>query len=153
MAVKSLVPAFCLAASVAANAIPRSATISFDHDIVAEAGGVHNVQITYNSPLDGELSLHYGSCESQTTDDCHHELGRTYVGTHVLARRHEAHADQRPTKFIWLPPNDITSGGCLHAFSGATLVGRSSPVTVKSRKQKRWLAVCSGPYHRAFFAC
>ncbi|KAF2215452.1 hypothetical protein CERZMDRAFT_94863 [Cercospora zeae-maydis SCOH1-5] len=140
MAVRSLVPAFCWAAAVAANAIPRSTTISFDHDIVAEAGGVHNVQIAYNTPLDGELSLHYGSCESLATEDCHHELGRTYVGAHSLAKRHEPHPDQRPTRFVWLPPSDTVSGGCLQAFSGTTLVGRSSPVTVKSRKQKRWLA-------------
>nr|POE69081.1 l-amino-acid oxidase [Quercus suber] len=37
--------------------------VSFQNDIVAEAGGMHNVRIMYNAALDGELSLHFGSCE------------------------------------------------------------------------------------------
>lgn len=142
MAIRSLVSAIGLAASVAANAIPRSTTVSFQDAIIAEAGGMQNVHVTYNAPLDGELSLHYGSCEAATSDDCDHTLGKTFIGSHPLAKRHEFHADQRPTKFVWLPPVDVVSGGCLHAFSGQILVGRSAPVTVASRKQKRWVAVC-----------
>ncbi|KXS95180.1 hypothetical protein AC578_11158 [Pseudocercospora eumusae] len=129
-----------IAVGVAANAIPRSTSISFEDGIVAEAGGMHNVRISYNSPLDGELSLHYGPCEAVTETDCHHTLGRTHVGSHPLAKRHELHPEQRPSRFVWLPPADITSGGCLHAFSGDALVGRSTPVSVSSRKQKRWEA-------------
>lgn len=141
MVLLSYVSAIGLATSVAADAIPRSTTISFADDIVAEAGGMHNVQITYNAPLDGELSIHYGPCEVFSSDECDHALGKTHVGAHPLAKRHELHLDQRPTKFVWLPPKDIVSRGCLHAFSGDTLVGRSAAIDVKSRKEKRWLAV------------
>ncbi|KAK5166985.1 uncharacterized protein LTR77_007714 [Saxophila tyrrhenica] len=110
------------------------------NDITAEAGGLHNIQVSYNAPLNGELSIHYGSCDVVSSADCHHELGRTHVGNHPLAKRRAAHAESRPRRFVWLPPSDITTGGCLHAFSGETLVGRSAPVTVKSRKQRRWTA-------------
>lgn len=132
-----------LAASAYGNAITsRSNTVSFQDGIVAEAGGILNVHINYNAPMSGALSLHYGSCEAASSDDCHHTLGRTHVGSHPLAKRHVAHPDQRPTKFVWLPPSDISSGGCLHAFSDDVLVGRSAPVSVMSRKSKRWEAVC-----------
>lgn len=98
---------------------------------------MHNVHISYGLPHSGELSMHYGSCEAQSANDCHHELGSTYVGSHVLAKRHSAHLDQRPTRFVWLPPSDAVSGGCLHAFSQGALVGRSSPVTIARRNQRR----------------
>lgn len=127
----------CAAGSV----VPRSATVSFQNGIFAEAGGMHNVELTYNAPLDGDLSLHYGACEAITPDDCHHSLGRTFVGAQPLGKRHEAHHSQRPTRFVWLPPADITSGGCLQAYSGNVLVGRSEPVAVSGRKTKRWEAV------------
>ncbi|KAK4955691.1 hypothetical protein LTR10_006630 [Elasticomyces elasticus] len=123
-----------------ANVVSRSRWITFQDDIEAEAGGVHNVHIQYQGPLDGELSLHYGSCDVTQAADCHHALGRTHVGSHPLAKRHQAHPSQRPTRFVWLPPNDAPSDGCLHAFSGPTLVGRSAPVTVKKRKERRWVA-------------
>lgn len=141
MAARSLVSAIGIVSLASANVLPRSMTISFEDGLVAEAGGMHNVQISYNAPLDGDLSLHYGSCEARSYDDCHHELGRTHVGSHDLAKRHADHPDQRPSKFVWLPPADTNTGGCLHAFSGNDLVGRSAPVTVTSKKQKRWTAV------------
>lgn len=123
-----------------ASIIPRSQTIAFEDGLVVEAGGMHNVHITFNAPLDGELSIHYGSCEAASAEDLHHTLGRTHIGNHHLARRHAAHPSQRPTKFVWLPGPDAPTLGCLHAFSGPTLVGRSSPVTINRRKERRWTA-------------
>ncbi|USW51833.1 Putative amine oxidase, FAD/NAD(P)-binding domain superfamily [Septoria linicola] len=136
----SLLPVLGLAALAAGSAVPRATSLTFEDGIVAQAGGMHNVHVTYNTPLNGELSLHYGSCEAVSSEDCHHTLGRTHVGSHPLAKRHHLHEDHRPNKFVWLPPKDIASGGCLHAFSGGVLVGRSTPVEVQSRKQKRWVA-------------
>ncbi|SMQ49438.1 unnamed protein product [Zymoseptoria tritici ST99CH_3D7] len=129
-----------LASLVSGNVAPRSATISFQDNIIAEAGGMHNIHIQYNVPLSGELAIHYGDCGAVTADDCDHALGSTHVGSHPLAARHISHPAQRPARFVWLPSLETTSGGCLHAFSGNTLVGRSSPVTISSRKQKRWTA-------------
>jgi len=124
----------------AASVVSRAQTIRFQDGIVAEAGGMHNVHIAYEAPLNGELSLHYGSCEVTTAEECHHTLGRTHIGDHHLAKRHAAYPSQRPSKFVWLPTSDAHSGGCLHAFSGSTLVGRSSPVTINRRKERRWTA-------------
>ena len=101
---------------------------------------MHNVHITYNLPLDGELSIHYGSCDVISIADCHHTLGSTHVGDHPLAKRHAQHPFQRPTRFVWLPPDNTDSGGCLHAFSGGVLVGKSSGVTVVKRKERRRIA-------------
>lgn len=129
------------AAGVNAHVISGQTPISVQDGIVAEAGGMHNVRITYNQALDGDLSLHYGPCDVESTDECHHSLGRTYVGSHPLAKRHDSHEHRRPTRFVWLPPVDTATGGCLHAFSGNVLVGRSGPITVVSRKEKRWEAV------------
>ncbi|KAK5128686.1 hypothetical protein LTR85_000019 [Meristemomyces frigidus] len=144
MAFRPIVLALAAASSLClhsdATALPPSQSIIFEDAIVAEAGGMHNVHITYSRPLDGELSLHYGSCDVAAASDCHHMLGRTHVGSHALAKRHKAHPSQRPTKFVWLPPTDMPSEGCLHAFSGETLVGRSAPVTLKKRKERRWVA-------------
>jgi hypothetical protein len=126
--------------TAAASVIGRSPSITFQENIQAEAGGMHNVHIEYAAPLDGELSLHYGSCDVQSSNDCHHTLGKTFVGSHDLAKRHAAHESQRPTKFIWLPPHDAPDSGCLHAFSGGDLVGRSAPVSMTRRKQRRSVA-------------
>jgi hypothetical protein len=126
--------------TAAASVIGRSPSITFQENIQAEAGGMHNVHIEYATPLDGELSLHYGSCDVQSSNDCHHTLGKTFVGSHDLAKRHAAHESQRPTKFVWLPPHDAPDSGCLHAFSGEDLVGRSAPVSMTRRKQRRSVA-------------
>lgn len=125
--------------SASASVVPRWQSVTFK-DVKAEAGGMANVHITYNAPLDGELSLHYGSCDAVAASDCHHTLGKTHVGSHPLAKRHEAHPSQRPTKFVWFPPADAPSTGCLHAFAGETLAGRSSPISVSKRKERRWVA-------------
>jgi hypothetical protein len=127
--------------SISSRALPRSETVAFQDDCIeAQARGMQTIRILYNLPLDGELSIHYGSCEISAADDCHHTLGRTHVGNHPLANRHDGHPSRRPQRFVWLPPNDIVPGGCLHAFSGTTLVGRSNPVAVKKRREKRWIA-------------
>lgn len=137
----SVLSALALCTSFAkSHAVPRSQTIVFNDGLTAEAGGMANVHITYNIPHDGEISIHYGICDAASAADCHHTLGRTHVGNHELARRHAQHREQRPTRFVWLPPADSESGGCLHAFSGTTLIGRSAPVTITRRKQKRWTA-------------
>ena len=119
---------------------PWSETVSFQDDIVAEAGRLRNVHITYHYPLDGELSIHYGPCDAASREESHHILGRTHVGDHEFAKRHEAHPHQRPTRFVWLPHSNIIPGGCLHAFSGDVLVGRSTAVTIQRRRECRWTA-------------
>lgn len=126
-----------LAASTAASAIPRSTTVVFKGPHVAEADGMTNIHIDFAGPVDGELSIHYGSCDMVSPYDAHHRVGMTHVGDHPLAKRNAGWDDYRPTRFVWLPPADIQSGGCLHAFAGNELVGRSDVFTVKRRKARR----------------
>jgi hypothetical protein len=105
--------------------------------ITAEAGGMHNVHLQYINPVDGKLSIHHGNCNIKKEKHSHHCLGTTNIGTHPLAKRHLRWEDNRPTKFVWLPPPDIPDGGCLHAFLDGRLVGTSHPVIVVRRKRRR----------------
>ncbi|EOD49011.1 Amine oxidase [Neofusicoccum parvum] len=126
-----------LAGNAAASAIPRSTTVVFNGPYVAEADGMTNIHISFAAPVDGELSIHYGSCDMGSPFEAHHRVGRTHVGDHPLAKRNLGWEDYRPSRFVWLPPANIQSGGCLHAFSGDELVGRSDPYTVTRRKARR----------------
>lgn len=98
---------------------------------------MHNVEVTYRTAIDGELSIYYGSCDADSHISMHHALGRTHIGNHPLAKRHADHVDQRPTKFVWLPPVTVPSGGCLLAFIDDALVGKSAPFNAKKRMAKR----------------
>jgi hypothetical protein len=111
--------------------------IIFNEPITAEAGGMQNVHLRYDKPIDGKLSIYYGKCSVKTEEHSHHCLGSTHIGRHPLAKRHLQWQNNRPTKFVWLPPSDVPDGGCLHAFSDGKLVGTSDPVTVMRRKRRR----------------
>ncbi|KAI4752141.1 L-amino acid oxidase-like protein LaoA [Aureobasidium sp. EXF-3400] len=123
-----------------AVAAPSGPVISFKFPEVVEAGGMHNVHVDYHSSHDGEFSIVYGDCDIKSTEDAHHILGTTHVGNHDLAKRHLNWHEQRPTRFVWLAPEEMSSDGCLHAFSGDVLLGRSTPVSVGRRNNKRHLA-------------
>lgn len=87
--------------------------------------------------VDGHLSIHYGQCDLKKSNEAHHAIGSTHVGQHRLAKRHLDWENHRPTRFVWLPPKNISSGGCLHAFSDEELIGTSEPVKVKRRKLRK----------------
>ncbi|KAF2085671.1 hypothetical protein K490DRAFT_75051 [Saccharata proteae CBS 121410] len=125
---------------IAGNAILSSSSITFQGPFEAEANGMHNVHVSYSRPIDGELSIYYGSCQSMTFKDAHHRVGKIHVGVHPLAPRHTGWKDNRPSKFVWLPPSDTPSGGCLHAFVGETWVGSSEEYQIKKRKARRSIA-------------
>lgn len=117
---------------------PASFSITFEGPFEAEAGGVHNIHISYEHKHDGEISMHYGSCLAAAATDCHHHVGSTHVGRHPLAGKHNRiSTDQRPVRYVWLPPQDTPDGGCLHAFSEGLLVGRSQPIRITRRKSRR----------------
>jgi hypothetical protein len=114
-----------------------NAQVIFNGPITAEAGGMHNIHVRYEKPVDGELSIHYGKCNIKAEEHSHHCLGTAHIGRHPLAKRHLEWQDSRPTKFVWLPPADIPDGGCLHAFSNGELVGTSDPIRAARRKRRR----------------
>src|SRR5258708_7205356 len=104
-------------------------SISFSYPTIVEANGLSNIRIEYHSPIDGHLAIHYGDCKESLSHPslAHHVVGSTYVGKHHLASRHEHWTDQRPERFVWIIPESIANGGCLHAYSGEDLIGTSEP--------------------------
>jgi monoamine oxidase len=56
----------------------------------------------------------------------HHAVGSTFVSR-----------EARPERFVWIVPEDAIHSGCLHAYSGSTLIGRSAPISVKQPVRKR----------------
>jgi hypothetical protein len=111
--------------------------VTFQGPITAEAGGMQNVHINYEQPIDGQLSIRYGDCALNHQREAHHELGSTHVGRHRLAKRHGEWRDNRPTRFVWLPPRDARDGNCLHAFSDGDLIGTSEPVRIVRKQNRR----------------
>ena len=115
-----------------------SQTVLFHGPLVVEAGGMHNINVTFQESVDGELSLYYGkSCSMLSAEEGHHRIGATHVGRHELAKRHVNWKNRRPTRFVWLPPKNAPDGGCLHAFSDGRLLGTSEPVSIVRRKMRR----------------
>ncbi|EQB48846.1 L-amino-acid oxidase [Colletotrichum gloeosporioides Cg-14] len=130
-----LTAAATLCQSAVAEPVFRD-TISFKGPFEVESNGIRNINIEYNGSLDGELAIVYGDCDLKSSQDAHHKIGQTHIGSHPAAKRHLEWTDQRPTKFVWMVPEDVTSG-CLHAFVDNQLVGRSTEHVVKSRKMRK----------------
>ncbi|KAF2196931.1 hypothetical protein GQ43DRAFT_444681 [Delitschia confertaspora ATCC 74209] len=105
---------------------PRSDLI-FIKPLVVTTDSLHNVHIGYgDKTFEGEVCLVYGSCDMTEAHHKHHEIGSTIV-SHSF----------RPDRFVWIVPEDAAHGGCVHAFSGSALIGRSAPISVKRNIRKR----------------
>ncbi|KAF1981449.1 L-amino-acid oxidase [Aulographum hederae CBS 113979] len=131
---------FYCATAVSGQDATFNPLVSFKDIHAVEAAGMQNIHIQYLGQIDGDLSIHYGSCSLKHTAHAHHRVGRTHVGRHPLAKRHVRWSGSRPTRFVWLPPADIESGHCLHAFAEDVLVGTSQPIRVAKRKIRRGVA-------------
>ena len=102
-------------------------TVRFKGPFRAESDSVHNIHIEFSDHLfEGELRLVHGDCDLKEFHHSHHEVGVTFV-------KREAH----PDRFVWIVPNDAIHNGCLHAFSGTTLIGRSDPIGMAKPLRKR----------------
>lgn len=131
--------------ATAALASPLGSEAGFGHirfrsTKAINSESIHNIHIEYTKvDFVGDLSVLYGDCESSTTEQHHHFIGRT-----------EINAESRPQRFVWSVPEDTPSGGCIHAFSGEELIGRSAPITIGAPLKKRQLisdvADTSGPW-------
>lgn len=100
----------------------------------------HNIVVEYAGDVDGELTITYGSCAADNevlVSGAEQLIGTTHVGGHPLARRHADHDDYRPTRFVWVTPEYMSSGGCLHAFLDGELVGRSDELLITKRMVRR----------------
>ncbi|CAG8902528.1 unnamed protein product [Penicillium egyptiacum] len=88
---------------------------------------LHNIHVDFlDRHFEGPLQLVYGECSIQTPAQGHHDIGSMFVPR-----------EAQPERFVWVTPSDAPHSHCLHAFSGSTLVGRSSPITVSSPVTKR----------------
>lgn len=115
-------------------------SLYFKGPLAVEANGVANIHISYNVPLTGSLSIHYGDCDfpiAHPKSSHHQQVGETHVGDHELAKRNSDWKGSRPERFLWVVPRSATDDGCLSAYSGEDLVGRSEPVSVMKRQVRR----------------
>ena len=88
---------------------------------------LHNIHIQYGmKAFEGPLEIIYGACNLKRPRQQHHSLGRAEISSASL-----------PTRLVWVVPEDAQSEGCLHAFSGENLVGRSQPIIVRSPLRRR----------------
>ncbi|KAJ5289522.1 uncharacterized protein N7443_009775 [Penicillium atrosanguineum] len=94
-------------------------------DVTADS--LHNIHVDFlDTSFEGPLQLVYGECDMQNAWQMHHEIGSTFV-------KRQAH----PERFVWVTPLDAPHALCLHAFSGSSLLGRSSPISISSPILKR----------------
>ena len=119
--------------------IPRSASLSFLSPQVIEQNGMHNIHVTYNAPLDGDLFIHYGTCERPAVHsrDSNHATDDMIIGSHSLSNGKLEWQTERSGRFVWLVPGDVQDGGCLHAYLGLEPVGSSEPLRVVKKFSRR----------------
>ncbi|KAH8812478.1 flavin-containing amine oxidoreductase-domain containing protein [Xylogone sp. PMI_703] len=129
--------AVALATSAQSSAIPN-AKVSLTVSETVEVDGLSNIHVTYHTSVDGPFSIHYGSCDTSAAHPsfAFHAVGSTHVGNHHLAE-HLDWDDRRPTRFVWIVPESVVDGGCLHAYSGEDWMGSSGPINVIAKKAKR----------------
>jgi monoamine oxidase len=101
--------------------------VRFKGPFSVEANSVHNIHVECSdSTWEGDLRLVYGDCDMEEVYHRQHEVGTTYVKRQAF-----------PDRFVWVTPSDAIHNGCLHAYSGSTLLGRSTPIAVSKPLRKR----------------
>ncbi|KAG7528397.1 hypothetical protein FFLO_06188 [Filobasidium floriforme] len=138
----SLLP-LLLAGSSAVQASPApKPSIEFLNNGQVHRNGAHNIHVSYDRPeaLSGDVILVYGDCGLDHHSKSHHEVGRFSSDNYKR--------DGMPTRFVWLTPEDAPSGGCLHAFTDAGLVGQSAPLDMQHAPfgKRNTLSSINDPY-------
>jgi hypothetical protein len=120
------------------EAVPlNSPSITFISPSKVSPGSAQNVIVEYTGDVNGHLTLTYGACsDNATLAQTKHHIGSTHVGEHPLAKRHLDHQDKRPTRFVWLTPEELSSG-CLSAFLDDELIGQSDELDIVKRLARR----------------
>ncbi|KAH8890243.1 hypothetical protein GQ53DRAFT_722185 [Thozetella sp. PMI_491] len=89
--------------------------------------GLSNIHVEFLEPVDGVLSVTYGSCSSRLLVDSHHVVAKSLDASH--------------DRLVWVVPEDALPGGCLSVWSGSgTLLGRSEEQHFDTRRRRRALA-------------
>jgi hypothetical protein len=119
--------ALTLANSALAGPVAPRSDLLFFKPLTVTPDSVHNVHIGYgDDTFEGDVRVVYGSCDMASLNDRHHELGTTRITRST-----------RPERLVWIVPDNTIHGGCLHAYSGSALIGRSASITVKQPTRKR----------------
>ncbi|KAH7070108.1 flavin-containing amine oxidoreductase-domain containing protein [Paraphoma chrysanthemicola] len=117
----------CLARGAVASPLAPRSDVIFFKPVSVTSDSVHNVHIGYgDDAFEGELRVVFGDCDMSGPDARHHDLGSTWIKR-----------SSRPERLVWVVPDNAVHGGCLHAYSGSALIGRSAPVAVKHQPRKR----------------
>lgn len=117
----------CLASGAVASPLAPRSDVIFFKPVSVTSDSVHNVHIGYgDDAFEGELRVVFGDCDMSGPDARHHDLGSTWIKR-----------SSRPERLVWVVPDNAVHGGCLHAYSGSALIGRSAPVAVKHQPRKR----------------
>lgn len=85
-----------------------------------------NIHLLFDEPVDGLIRFTYGSCSSIGEHDAHH----------VVSQGFSSH-----DRLVWIIPEEVTSGGCISAWSSSgTLLGRSEKQHFDIRSRRRSLS-------------
>lgn len=132
-----LLPLLASIASLSESKPLSHPSVTFAPLTGATPGSAQNIVVDYVGDVDGELTITYAACDAGASIvSAKQHVGRTHVGAHPLAKRHEQHENRRPNKFVWLTPAEM-SGGCLHAFLDGELIGKSEELIVSKRRTRR----------------
>lgn len=83
--------------------------------------GLANIHISYNQPVQSEITFTYGHCQAQIPGEAHHFVG------------HSTSCDD--DRLLWKVPEYAPKGECISAWVGERLMGRSSPVPILPNKK------------------
>ncbi|OAG15148.1 hypothetical protein CC77DRAFT_482512 [Alternaria alternata] len=132
-----LLPLLASIASLSESKPLSHPSVTFAPLTGATPGSAQNIVVDYAGDVDGELTITYAACDAGASiASAKQHIGRTHVGAHPLAKRHEEHEKRRPNKFVWLTPAEMY-GGCLHAFLDGELIGKSEELIVSKRRTRR----------------
>jgi monoamine oxidase len=102
-------------------------TVRFHGPSSISSESVNNIHISFADTVEeSHVQIVYGDCEIENKDHGHHEISSL-----VLKR------DALPDRLVWITPQDIEDGGCLHAFSETRRLGRSGPISLTVSRRKR----------------
>jgi monoamine oxidase len=119
--------ALSLASGVLSTPLAARSNIILFKPLSITSDSVHNIHVDYNdAEFEGELQVVHGSCDLTESYQRHHEVGRTFVTRAA-----------QPGRFVWIVPENAIHEGCLSAFSGSTLIGRSTPISVSKNLRRR----------------
>lgn len=99
-------------------------TINFHLPNEIETDSLHNIYVKIDKAFHGDVKVVYGDCESTSSREHHHSIASLKV-------KRDAH----PDRLVWVVPEELPSG-CLHAFDGERLIGRSAPVKRSLKKRQ-----------------